>query len=91
MAVTPIRSDLSAASARASVRLDGGPGGGDDGGMEARMARLESDVEYMKRDIAELKTDVREIRTTDFRLIFGAIIATALGLAALMAGGFGWL
>jgi hypothetical protein len=91
MPVTPIRSDLSGVARRSSGNLDGGPGGGDDGDMEARMARLESDVEYMKRDIAELKTDVREIRTTDFRLIFGAIIATALGLAALMAGGFGWL
>mgnify|MGYP000722284598 FL=1 len=30
-------------------------------------------------------------RTTDFRLIFGAIITVALGLAALMAKGFGWL
>lgn len=98
MAVTPIRSDLSAVSTRAAVHLDGGHGGGDDGGMEARISRLESDVDYIKRDIAELKGDVKElrseissVRTTDFRMIFGAIIATALGLAALMAGGFGWL
>jgi len=28
---------------------------------------------------------------TDFRLLFGAIIAVTLGLAALMAKGFHWL
>jgi len=52
----------------------------------------------VERDIAELKADVREIRkditgtrTTDFRLTFSAIISVALGLAGLMAKGFGWL
>lgn len=59
--------------------------------MEARLARLEVAVEYMQRDIAELKAEMRAIRTTDFRLIFGAIITVALGNAALMAKGFGWL
>lgn len=59
--------------------------------MEARVSRLEVVVEFMQRDIAELKADMRAIRTTDFRLIFGAIITVALGLAALMVKGFGWL
>lgn len=59
--------------------------------MEARLARLEVAAEYMQRDIAELKADVRAIRTTDFRLMFGALITVALGLAAVMAKGFGWL
>ena len=30
--------------------------------MEVRIARLESDVDYIKRDIGELKTDVRSLR-----------------------------
>jgi hypothetical protein len=66
--------------------------------MEARIARLEIAVEYIQRDVRELKDDVRtirseinSIRTTDFRLLFGAIITVALGNAALMAKGFGWL
>lgn len=59
--------------------------------MQARLAKLEVAMEYVKRDVDELKTDVRAIRTTDFRLTFGAIIAVALGLAALMAKGFHWL
>lgn len=66
--------------------------------MEARITRLEVAVEQIQSDIRELKEDVRDIRsvinsvrTTDFRLIFGAIITVALGNAALMAKGFGWL
>lgn len=70
----------------------GGGGGGDD--MQTRVAKLESDVEYIKKSIGEIKDDVREIKRdarTDFRLLFGALIAVALGLAGLMAKGFHWL
>ena len=78
-------------------------GGSNDGGgtVEARIARLESDVAHIQRDIGEIKIDLREMRSdikdvrvelkSDFRLAFGAIIAVALGLAGLMAKGFGWL
>lgn len=82
-------------------------GGSNDGGgtVEARIARLESDVAHIQRDIGEIKVDIREMRTenksefrdvraeikSDFRLAFGALIAVALGLAGLMAKGFGWL
>ncbi|HEX6364487.1 MAG TPA: hypothetical protein VFZ93_16130 [Albitalea sp.] len=66
--------------------------------MEARVARLEATVEHLVADLAELKAEMRRlrediasIRTTDFRLIFGAIITVALGLAALLAKGFQWL
>lgn len=74
-----------------------GGGDGDNDPME-RIARLETKVEAIERGIGELHTDVRglrqdigSIRTTDFRITFGAIITVALGLAALMAKGFGWL
>lgn len=88
---------------------DGGSGGGD---MEARVAKLESGVEYIQRDISEIKSDLkefkgevrgefksvrdelkeqRELHHKDFRIIFGALITVALGLAGLMAKGFGWL
>ena len=65
-----------------------------DGGMEARVAKLEASMEYVQRDIGEIKTDIREIKEharTDFRVLFGALIVTALGLAGLMAKGFHWL
>jgi len=66
----------------------------DNGGMEARIAKLEAAVEFIQRDLADLKTEVRGLRTdarTDFRLLFGSLIAVALGLAALMAKGFQWI
>ena len=86
------------AKVKKGADIDLGGGGGDDGGMEARVAKLEATTEYIQRDIKELKDDLRAvkneisgIRTTDFRLIFGAIIAVAVGLAGLMAKGFHWL
>lgn len=68
-----------------------GNGGGD--GMLVRVAKLESDVEHIKNSLKEIKDDVREIKRdarTDFRMLFGAIIAVALSLAGLMAKGFHW-
>ncbi|HHG9988687.1 MULTISPECIES: hypothetical protein [Yersinia] len=71
--------------------------GGNDGGnsmLEVRVAKLESDVEYIKKSIDDVKLDVREIKRdarTDFRIIFGSLIAVALGLAGIMAKGFHWL
>jgi hypothetical protein len=77
---------------------DGWRSDGGQGGMESRVARLEIAVEYIQRDIVELKghidalrNDVSGIRTTDFRITFGAIITVALGLAGLVAKGFGWI
>ncbi|WP_432777491.1 hypothetical protein O4O02_18505 [Pseudomonas fortuita] len=67
------------------------PGGGD---MEARVAKLESHIEYIRRDLDVIAEDLREHRKetrSDFRVLFGALITTALGLAALMAKGFGWI
>jgi putative component of toxin-antitoxin plasmid stabilization module len=74
--------------------VDGADGGGHDGGMEARIARLESAAEHMQGDLRDIKADIRDLRTdarTDFRLLFGALIAVALGLTGVMAKGFGWL
>lgn len=72
-------------------RNSGGNGGD---GMEPRITKLESDVEYIKRDIQDIKSDLKEIKKdakSDFRMLFGVIITTALGLAAIMAKGFGWI
>jgi hypothetical protein len=75
------------------------PGGdGTSGGMEPRIAKLEASVEHVQQDIRDIKSDIHDIcgditgiRTTDFRIIFGAIIAVALGLAGLIAHGFRWI
>jgi len=58
--------------------------------MEARIA----DVEPIQSDIREIKQDIREIKVdarTDFRILFGSLITVAIGLAGLMAKGFGWI
>lgn len=69
--------------------------------MEMRVARLEVRVEHIEGDIAEIKTDIRSLREAiqhlhrrldgDFRITWAGIIAANLGLAGLMAKGFGWL
>ncbi|HAD5968382.1 TPA: hypothetical protein G8O67_003472 [Salmonella enterica] len=72
---------------------NGGDGGGGGFMLEVRVAKLESDVEHIKFTMQEIKDDVRELRRdhrTDFRLLFGAIITVALGLAGIMAKGFHW-
>ena len=58
--------------------------------MEARIAKLESAAHYIQSGIAEIKTDVRELRS-DNKILLGMIIAASLGLAGIMAKGFGWL
>ncbi|MCD1640121.1 hypothetical protein K7H92_15495 [Pseudomonas stutzeri] len=71
---------------------NGDPPGG--GGMEARVAKLENHFEYIRRDLDDVKLDVREIKKDmreDFRIMFGALVVVALGLAGMMAKGFGWL
>lgn len=73
----------------------GGPGdGGGDSGIPSRLAKVEAAVEHIKSDVSHIKTDIRDIKSearTDFRILFGAIIFVALGLAGLMAKGFKWL
>lgn len=62
--------------------------------MEARVAKLENHFEYIRRDLDDVKLDVREIKKDmreDFRIMFGALVVVALGLAGMMAKGFGWL
>jgi hypothetical protein len=69
--------------------------------MESRVARLEVRAEHIERDIGEIKADARSIRQTlerlhdrmdrDFRVTWAGLIGSTLGLAGLMAKGFGWL
>ena len=70
-------------------------------GMEARIARLESDMAHVRSDVAELKTDLRALRDRIDRLfeslasakIWALVLYIALagGLFGTLARGFGWL
>jgi hypothetical protein len=51
--------------------------------METYIQRLEARVEHIERGITDIKTDIR--------ITWAATIASNLGLAGLMAKGFGWL
>lgn len=60
-----------------------GPGDGGDG-MEARIAKLESDVGHIQNDIGDIKTDIRELRNWiigGFVLLAGALAISHLYLA----------
>lgn len=69
--------------------------------MNSRMVRIKSDLSHIKRNIQDLKGDIKDVRgdirdirtdmRTDFQITFGALIAVALGLAGIMARGFGWM
>ena len=81
-------------SAAPHVFSAGGSGGGDSTGLEPRIAKLEATTEHIQSDVKDIKTDVREIRgdhDRDFRILFGALIISTLGLAGVMAKGFGWI
>ena len=77
----------------------GRPPGGGGSDMEARVARLESDVEYIRRDVSELKIDVRDLKNDMIKVKIdvavltervahlptkGYLIATASGIIALL-------
>jgi hypothetical protein len=62
--------------------------------VEARIAVLEQIAQDTKAILVDMKQDIRDIRLDqkmDFRLLFGALITTTIGLAYLMARGFHWL
>jgi len=69
--------------------------------MEVRIAKLESDVEYIKRDITDIKSDLKDIRkdAKDTLAEISSLKVWALtfyvagfaGLLFVMAKGFKWL
>ncbi|MGH8727400.1 MAG: hypothetical protein ACREV9_04415 [Burkholderiales bacterium] len=76
-----------------------GDGGG--GGMEARVAKLQSDVEHIQSDIAEIKVDGRDVRdkisgikdSISSAKIWALLLYIGLAAALLtaMARGFNWI
>lgn len=89
---------LSSAEENHAIGGDGGNGGMDI--INYRLNHIEKqfdklDARFDKLDARFEKIDARFDRADDrhhrdFRVLFGALIATALGLASLMAHGFKW-
>jgi hypothetical protein len=74
--------------------VPGGGAGGSNGGIEARIAKLEAITGATDKRLDRIETDIRDLRQAcerDFRLTWGMVIAVALGLAGLLAKGFKWL
>lgn len=70
--------------------LAGDGGGTHDGGMEARLAKLEASMEHVQEDIRDIKTDIREVRSSlraDLLWMIGGFAA----MLAVMAHGFHWI
>ncbi|MFG0516895.1 hemolysin XhlA [Kluyvera intermedia] len=78
----PIESEIKAPHTN---RHGSGNGGGDD--MQGRVARLEADIEYIKRDIAEVKTDIKAIdsRLTTIETGIGSIKTTLKATCAVIS------
>ena len=79
---------------RVTTQHDNGGGGSGGDGVEARIARVESDVKNIFIHLGDIKTDIRELRSdikTDFRILWGALFVATIGLAGLLAKGFEWI
>ncbi|MFD2365002.1 hypothetical protein [Pseudoduganella sp. GCM10020061] len=66
--------------------------------LRADMRELRNEMRELRNEMhAELRAmrsdmlDMRRASTTDFRILFGALIAVAVGLAGTMARAFGWI
>lgn len=88
--LTLLRTRLREMEARASFdkdSLNSGGGGGTYDGMDGWQTSVEARLSEVKAEVRGLRDEAR----TDFRVLFAALIATTLGLAALMAKGFHWI
>jgi peptidoglycan hydrolase CwlO-like protein len=52
---------------------------------------FKDEMRDFQKEVRSEFRDVRQQARTDFRLLFGAIISVAVGMAGLMAKGFHWL
>jgi hypothetical protein len=69
-------------------------GGGDDGGMEARIARLEADSEHIKGSLQTIVSRLDRMegnQRADFRYMLGAGAAAVIIVIGVVAKGFGWI
>jgi predicted phage-related endonuclease len=62
------------------------------------LRELRTDFRELRNEMRELRNemrgelrDMRRAATTDFRILFGALIAVSVGLAGTMARAFGWI
>ena len=83
--------------------LKDGDGSGTSGGMDSRVTKLETHMEYVRHDLAEIKSDLKSVTATlatlptkrDLTANIYAGIAIGLAVMAIVVGGIvgglGWL
>ena len=73
--------------------------------LEARVASLETAMDFVVDAIKEMSSEMKDLRKdlraelnglrvdmrSDFRILFGAIITLGIGEAGLLARAFGWI
>jgi hypothetical protein len=62
--------------------------------MDAEVAQLELVVDAIQLSLADIQLDIGEMKKeslTNFRIVFGALIAVSLGMTGLLAKGFQWI
>jgi chromosome segregation ATPase len=59
--------------------------------FKGEMREFKGEMRDFQKEVRSEFRDVRHQARTDFRLLFGAIISLAVGMAALMAKGFHWV
>lgn len=64
------------------------------GWLRQNVKDIRGELKDIRGEIKDVRGEIKDVRKDmqlDFRLMFGALIAVALGLASLMAKGFHWL
>src|ERR1700754_414995 len=59
--------------------------------FKTEMCEFKGETREFQKEVRSEFRDVRHQARTDFRLLFGALISLAIGMATLMAKGFHWI
>src|SRR6187402_1976988 len=59
--------------------------------FRSEMREFKGEMREFQKEVRSEFRDVRHQARTDFRLLFGALISLAIGMATLMAKGFHWI
>lgn len=74
---------------KSSKNIDDSSGGGYNGGMEARLAKLEGQYDGLDKRLSLIETDVRALSSKIDRHLFFSVASFA-SILAVLAKGFGW-
>ena len=59
--------------------------------MRAEMREMRAEMRAELREVRSEQSELRRTSAADFRILFGALMAVAVGVAGTMARAFGWI